>query len=128
MIISHLHGNIEYFRCVNERLNGMPKAIRSDRGIPRGHYRPRNTLTQTNSCIPNQQNMENSPDTSFQEVTLPETNVNNDSSFQPIEDVLTGFSPFFHFSTSIDMTAPQSDQFFNDQSQDDLFFEDEFQS
>lgn len=131
MIISNLHGDIEYFACVNERLQGMPKAIRSERGILRGHYRPRNALPPANSCILNQQNMENPPDTSFQEVTLQETNATNDSSFQPIEDDLTGFSTPFHFSTSVDITVPllpQSDQFFNDQRQYGLFFEDEFKS
>ena len=51
MIISNLHGDIEYFACVNERLQGMPKAIRSERGILRGHYRPRNALPPANSCI-----------------------------------------------------------------------------
>lgn len=95
----------ETFTCANERLSGMPRAIRKDCGESRGPYKERKpSQTPENNAI-NQLRMENPPDDSVQ---CHEPDVNNDFNLQVGGDDFSEFDFSLNNYASSDMPDPLS--------------------
>ena len=107
---------LETFICVNERLSGMPKAIRKDCGESRGPYKERKPSQPLENNNINQQR--NPPDDSVQDH---QQDVDNYFNLQVGGDDLDEFDFRLGCYASCDMPDPLSlkyDEFFKPQGED----------
>ena len=118
----------ETFTCVNERLFGMARAIRNDRGRSRSRYRPRKSSQSIDNNEMTQPIMENHQDDSVQTTTVQETVFGNDSAVQLGGDNCSGLDLTVSSNPSDDSLNPllsEFDEFFNSPTEELRYIEDE---